>query len=86
MAKVNNTKKTKTSSKRHPKSMVQRKSTTIPISVFDNVMKQFDAAARKLKIDKLRHKVKTIYVFFNNCHLGQAAANATEFTAMLDQG
>ncbi len=37
--------------KRHPRSIAQRKNITIPISVFGNVMKQFDAAARKLKID-----------------------------------
>jgi uncharacterized protein YecE (DUF72 family) len=39
----------------------------------------------KVKIDKLRRKVSTVYVFFNNCHLGQAASNATEFAAMLDE-
>ncbi len=44
-----------------------------------------ELAEWKVKIDKLRHKVKAIYVFFNNCHLGQAAANATEFTAMIDR-
>ncbi len=32
--------------------MVSRKTGTIPISVFDNVMKQFDAAAKKLQIDQ----------------------------------
>ncbi|MFH1372626.1 MAG: Glu/Leu/Phe/Val dehydrogenase [bacterium] len=42
---------TKPKRKRHPRSIVQRKNITIPISVFDNVMKQFDAAASKLKID-----------------------------------
>ena len=52
MAKAINNKQTKAPRKRHPRSMVQRKNTTIPISVFDNVMKQFDAAARKLKLDK----------------------------------
>ncbi len=35
----------------HPRSIVQRKDVTIPISVFANVMKQFDAAAKKLKLD-----------------------------------
>jgi len=35
----------------HSRYMVQRKNTTIPISVFENVMKQFDEAARKLKLE-----------------------------------
>ena len=37
--------------RRHSKSVASRKNTTIPISVFANVMKQFDAAAKKLKLD-----------------------------------
>ncbi len=51
--KATSTKKTpkKTSRKRHPKSVVQRKNTTLPISVFENVMKQFDLAASKLNLD-----------------------------------
>lgn len=36
---------------KHNKSVVSRKNKTIPISVFGNVMKQFDAAAKKLNID-----------------------------------
>ncbi len=36
---------------RHPRSIVQRGNLTLPISVFGNVMKQFDAAARKLNLD-----------------------------------
>jgi glutamate dehydrogenase (NAD(P)+) len=43
--------KTKTTRRKHPRSIVQRKDITIPISVFQNVMKQFDAAAKKLKLD-----------------------------------
>ena len=38
--------------KRHGRAIVSRQSQTIPVSVFDNVMKQFDAAAVKLKVDK----------------------------------
>lgn len=38
--------------KRHSRKLASRKSETIPVSVFGNVMKQFDAAAAKLKIDK----------------------------------
>ncbi len=37
--------------KRHSRSVVSRKNTTIPISVFGNVLKQFEAAAKKLNID-----------------------------------
>lgn len=36
---------------RHPHRLVSTRDTQIPISVFDNVMKQFDAAARELKLD-----------------------------------
>lgn len=41
----------KTQKARHPRSIVSRKNITIPISVFGNVLKQFDEAARKLKLD-----------------------------------
>lgn len=44
--------KDKTVPKRHRRSIVSRKTGTIPISVFANVMKQFDAAAKKLNIDQ----------------------------------
>lgn len=43
--------RTKATKARHPRSIVSRKDITIPISVFGNVMKQFDAAAKKLKLD-----------------------------------
>lgn len=42
---------TRATKARHPRSIVQRKDISIPISVFGNVMKQFDAAAKKLKLD-----------------------------------
>lgn len=35
------------------------------------------------KIFKLKAKVKKVYIFFNNCHHGQAAKNALEFKKML---
>jgi len=44
-----------------------------------------EMAQWKAKVDKLRHKVRTVYVFFNNCHLGQAADNATKFMSMFEQ-
>lgn len=37
----------------------------------------------KEKLLKIRNKVKRIYVYFNNCHLGQAAGNAREFMSVL---
>jgi len=37
---------------KHSKSIVQRKNTSLPISVFENVMKQFDSAAQKLNLDQ----------------------------------
>lgn len=37
--------------RRHSRSVVSQRDTTIPISVFGNVMKQFDEAARKLNLD-----------------------------------
>jgi hypothetical protein len=36
---------------RHPRSIVSRKDVSIPMSVFGNVMKQFDDAAKMLKLD-----------------------------------
>ena len=44
--------KNKKSKPRHSRTVVQRKNTSLPISVFGNVMKQFDMAARKLNIDE----------------------------------
>jgi uncharacterized protein YecE (DUF72 family) len=35
------------------------------------------------KTIKLKAKVKKVYIFFNNCHHGQAAKNALEFKSML---
>ena len=37
----------------------------------------------KQKVRKLQTKVKRIYVFFNNCHLGQAVGNAQDFINLL---
>ncbi len=37
----------------------------------------------KEKVRKLAEKVKKVYVFFNNCHLGQAARNASDFMKMI---
>ena len=38
----------------------------------------------RARIDKIKNKVKRLYVFFNNCHLGQAAGNALEFKQILN--
>lgn len=35
------------------------------------------------KINKLENKAKKLFVFFNNCHLGQAVKNAREMIQML---
>lgn len=35
------------------------------------------------KVRKIMAKVKTAYVFFNNCHLGQAVTNATRFAELI---
>jgi len=34
------------------------------------------------KVRKIMNKVKAVYVYFNNCHLGQAVQDATRFAAM----
>lgn len=39
----------------------------------------------KDKVRKISRKVKATYVFFNNCHLGQAVRNASQFAEMLRQ-
>lgn len=49
---VATTARSKKSVKRHSRKVVSRKNLTIPISIFDNVMKQFDQAAAKLKLSK----------------------------------
>lgn len=38
----------------------------------------------KKKIVSLKEKAKKLYIFFNNCHLGQAVKNAREMMQMLD--
>lgn len=53
------TKTTQKTKAKHSRTIVQRKNTSLPISVFANVMKQFDAAAKKMKIDpQLRDFIK----------------------------
>ncbi len=37
----------------------------------------------KEKIDKLRGKTDKLFIFFNNCHLGQAIKNATDMKLLL---
>ena len=37
----------------------------------------------KERVRKIMNKVSNAYVFFNNCHLGQAASNAGRFAEML---
>ncbi len=36
------------------------------------------------KIKKIENKAKKLYIFFNNCHLGQAVKNAKELTEKLN--
>jgi uncharacterized protein YecE (DUF72 family) len=38
----------------------------------------------KEKVDKLEDKAKKLFIFFNNCHLGQAVKNAREMMAILN--
>jgi uncharacterized protein YecE (DUF72 family) len=38
----------------------------------------------KEKIDKMKDKAHKMYIFFNNCHLGQAVKNAREMIQMLN--
>jgi len=37
----------------------------------------------KAKIEKLENKAKKLFIFFNNCHLGQAVKNAHEMVQLL---
>ena len=37
------------------------------------------------KIRKIQERVRRIYIFFNNCHLGKAASNARDFMRILDR-
>lgn len=38
------------------------------------------------RIQGLKDDVKTAYVYFNNCHLGQAVSNALDFARLLEGG
>jgi uncharacterized protein YecE (DUF72 family) len=38
----------------------------------------------KKKIEKMKDKAKKLYIFFNNCHLGQAVKNAREMMRKLN--
>ena len=37
---------------RHPRRLVAKKTTTLPISIFGNVLKQIDQAAKLLELDQ----------------------------------
>jgi len=50
---------------------------------YDYNYSEDELAYWKDKLGKTMKKVKTGYVFFNNCHLGQAARNATQFAEMI---
>ena len=52
---------------------------------YDYKYSESELGAWKEKIHKLSAKgsVKRLYLFFNNCHLGQAAANAVQMKQML---
>ncbi|RKX20649.1 MAG: DUF72 domain-containing protein [Candidatus Zixiibacteriota bacterium] len=38
----------------------------------------------KKKIEKMQNKARKMYIFFNNCHLGQAVKNARDMMSLLD--
>ncbi len=38
----------------------------------------------KTKIEQLKGRAKKVFIFFNNCHLGQAVKNARDMMHMLD--
>lgn len=44
-----------------------------------------ELAQWKQKVRKLQRKVKRVYVYFNNCHLGQAVGNAQDFIKLMSQ-
>ena len=51
---------------------------------YDYSYSQEELAEWKARIDKLAAKVSRVYVFFNNCHMGQAADNARRFVEMFE--
>ena len=51
---------------------------------YDYNYSEEELATWRDKVEKLKMKVKKIYVFFNNCHHGQAARNALEFMRQLN--
>ncbi len=50
---------------------------------YDYDYSEEELAYWKQKVQQIMKKVKAAYVFFNNCHLGQAVANAGQFMKML---
>lgn len=50
---------------------------------YDYNYSEDELAYWKDKLAKIMKKVKAAYVFFNNCHLGQAARNANRFAEMM---
>ena len=51
---------------------------------YDYDYSQEELESWREKIRKIQAKVKRAYIYFNNCHLGQAAKNAREFMQLLD--
>jgi uncharacterized protein YecE (DUF72 family) len=50
---------------------------------YDYDYSEEELAYWKEKVQRIMKKVKAAYIFFNNCHLGQAVANARQFMKIL---
>ncbi len=51
---------------------------------YDYLYDESELQEWKDKIERLKGQAKKAYIFFNNCHLGQAVKNARQLTRMLD--
>lgn len=51
---------------------------------YDYLYNETELQEWKEKIDRMKGKIKKTYIFFNNCHLGQAVRNARQMMRMLD--
>lgn len=51
---------------------------------YDYIYKNDELSEWKDKLERLKSEVRKTFIFFNNCHLGQAVKNARDMIHMLD--
>jgi len=51
---------------------------------YDYLYNETELQEWKDKLDRIRGETKKAFIFFNNCHLGQAVKNARQLMRMLE--